>query len=70
MTASGHRRRRQTRPLLKGIPRVAISDSARKHEARGADQLITNAIDAHLQGEQSKDDDDEDGSVGVLVPAG
>jgi integrase len=41
-----------------------------QHEARGADQLITNAIDAHLQGEQSKDDDDEDGSAGVLVPAG
>jgi len=41
-----------------------------EHEARGADQLITNAIDAHLQSEQSKDDDDEDGSAGVLVPAG
>jgi integrase len=41
-----------------------------QHEARGADQLITNAIDAHLQGEQRKDDDDEDGSAGVLVPAG
>ena len=41
-----------------------------QHEARGADQLITNAIDAHLQGEQSKDDDDEDGSAGILVPAG
>ena len=26
--------------------------------------------DAHLQGEQGKDDEDEDGSVGVLVPAG
>jgi hypothetical protein len=32
---SGHRRRRQTRPLLKGIPRVAISDSA-KTRRRGA----------------------------------
>jgi hypothetical protein len=41
-----------------------------QHEARGADQLITNAIDAHVQGEQSKDDDDEDGSAGILVPAG
>jgi hypothetical protein len=41
-----------------------------EHEARGADQLITNAIDAHVQGEQSKDDDDEDGSAGALVPAG
>ena len=25
-----------------------------KHEARGADQTITNAIDAHVQGEQSR----------------
>jgi hypothetical protein len=42
-----------------------------QHEARGADQLITNAIDAHVQGEQSKDDsDEEDGSAGILVPAG
>jgi hypothetical protein len=35
-----------------------------------ADQLITNAIDVHLQGEQRKDDDDEDGSAGALIPAG
>ena len=41
-----------------------------QHEARGADQLITNAIDAHVQGEQGKDDGDENGSAGVLVPAG
>ena len=41
-----------------------------QHEARGADQLITNAIDAHLQGEQRKDDGDDDGSSGILVPAG
>jgi integrase len=39
-----------------------------QHEARGADHAITNAIDAHVQGEQRKDDDD--GSAGVLVPAG
>jgi hypothetical protein len=26
-----------------------------QHEARGADQLITSAIDAHVQGEQRKD---------------
>ena len=41
-----------------------------QHEARGADRLITNAIDAHVQGEQGKDDGDEDGSAGILVPAG
>ena len=39
-----------------------------QHEARGADQLITNAIDAHAQGEQGKDDGDEDGSAGILAP--
>ncbi len=26
-----------------------------QHEARGADQLITSAIDAHVQDEQGKD---------------
>ena len=41
-----------------------------QHEARGADQLITSAIDAHVQGEQGKDDGDENGSAGILVPAG
>jgi len=30
-----------------------------QHEARGADQLITNAVDAHVQGEQRKDGEDE-----------
>ena len=40
-----------------------------QHEARGADQAITNAIDAHVQGEQGKDDGDENGQAG-LVPAG
>jgi integrase len=41
-----------------------------QHVARGADQLITDAIDAHVQGEQRKDDGDDDGSAGILVPAG
>ena len=40
-----------------------------QHVAR-ADQLITNAIDAHAQGEQRKIDDDADRSAGILVPAG
>jgi integrase len=40
-----------------------------QHVARGADQLITDAIDAHVQG-QRKDDGDDDGSAGILVPAG
>jgi hypothetical protein len=38
-----------------------------QHEARGADQLITSAIDAHVQGEQRKGGE---GSAGVLTPAG
>jgi hypothetical protein len=41
-----------------------------QYEARGADRLITNAIDAHLQSEQRKDDEDEDGPAGALIPAG
>ena len=38
-----------------------------QHEARGADQAITRAIDTHVQAEQA-DDDDEDGPAGVLAP--
>ncbi len=41
-----------------------------QQEARGADQIVTSAIDAHVQGEQRKNGDDEDGSGGVLVPGG
>jgi hypothetical protein len=40
-----------------------------QHEARGADKRITGAIDAHVQAERDKGDDD-DGSSGALVPAG
>jgi hypothetical protein len=41
-----------------------------QHEAQGVDEAITDAIDTHVQGEQRKDDDDEDGAAGALVPAG
>jgi integrase len=41
-----------------------------QHEARGADKAITDAIDTHVQAEQAKHDDDEDGPTGVLAPAG
>ena len=41
-----------------------------QHEARGADMTITEAIDTHVQAEQTKRGDDEDGPTGVLVPAG
>ena len=39
-----------------------------QHEARGADQTITSAIDRHVQAEQRGDDDD--GAAGALVPVG
>jgi integrase len=41
-----------------------------QHKARGADERITSAIDAHVQAERHSRDDDEDGEAGVLVPAG
>ena len=43
-----------------------------QHEARGADQAITNAIDKHVQAEQDNDAqrDDDDGQAGALAPAG
>jgi integrase len=41
-----------------------------QHEAQGADKAITNAIDTRVQAEQTRRDEDEDGSAGVLVPAG
>jgi integrase len=41
-----------------------------QHEARGADKAITGGIDAHVQAERDQDDDGDDGSAGVLVPAG
>jgi hypothetical protein len=37
-----------------------------QHEARGADQAITDAIDAHVEDEKHRDD----GAAGVLVPVG
>ena len=40
-----------------------------QHEARGADQRITDAIDSHVQAERDQGDDD-DGPAGALVPAG
>ena len=41
-----------------------------QHEARGADQRITDAIDSHVQAERDGQGDDDDGPAGVLVPAG
>ncbi|SET63063.1 tyrosine-type recombinase/integrase [Nonomuraea wenchangensis] len=38
-----------------------------QHAVRGADEAITNAIDRQLE---ARDDDDDEGTAGVLVPAG
>jgi integrase len=40
-----------------------------QHEVRGADKTITNAIDTQVQAEHREDGDD-DGTAGALVPAG
>ena len=41
-----------------------------QHVARGADQVMTSAIDMHVEGEKGRDGDSEDGATGALVPAG
>jgi integrase len=44
-----------------------------QHEARGADRVITDAIDAHVQAERDnakRGDDGDDGQAGALAPAG
>jgi integrase len=41
-----------------------------QHEARGADQVITKAIDSQLPAGLRGDQDDDDGQSGSLVPAG
>jgi hypothetical protein len=48
---------------------AAIRDLIYQHEARGADQRITDAIDSHVQAGR-EDQGDDDGPAGVLVPAG
>jgi len=39
-----------------------------QHKARGAAAAMTSAIDAHIEAEQSAEDDDDDGLAGALVP--
>lgn len=41
-----------------------------QHEARGADQRVTDAIDSHVLAERDGQGDDDDGLSGVLIPAG
>ena len=40
------------------------------HEARGADKMITSAIDAHIEAGRADNGDDDDGAAGVLAPVG
>jgi hypothetical protein len=70
--------RRRPRPVV-AVPLVDLmarmgheSERAARiyqHEARGADKAITDAIDKHVYDEQRQDDDGDDGSAGVPVPA-
>ncbi len=48
---------------------LSTMTDASEHEARGADQAITSAIDGQIQAEQRREEDD-DGTAGVPVPAG
>ncbi len=41
-----------------------------QHAVRGADKVITEAIDKHLIGQERVRDDDDKGTAGALVPAG
>jgi len=41
-----------------------------QHVARGADQVITSAIDTHVEGGKPETVDGEDGAAGALVPRG
>ena len=42
-----------------------------KHQARGADKIIANSVDAHVEAERKrKEADDDDGAAGALAPVG
>jgi integrase len=41
-----------------------------QHEARGADKAITSAINAHVEAERARDEDDGGGLGDVLAPVG
>lgn len=50
-------------------PGAPVFCGLQAHQARGADNIITSHIDAHVEAERRKPDDD-DGAAGVLVPVG
>jgi integrase len=41
-----------------------------QHQARGADQAISGAIDALIEADRTDDGDNDDGTAGALVPVG
>src|SRR5215468_3896139 len=41
-----------------------------QHAARGADQAIAEAMDAHVEAQQTDDEDGDDGAAGMSAPAG
>ena len=41
-----------------------------QHVARGADQAIAEAMDAHVEAQQANDERGDDGASGVPLPAG
>ena len=41
-----------------------------QHQARGADKIITDNIDAHVEAERKRKEDGDDGAAGALVPVG
>lgn len=65
------------RPAARGIKDLLARmghDSERaapvyQHEARGADKMITDTLDAHVQAKRGGQDDD-DGPAAALVPVG
>ena len=40
-----------------------------QHAARGADQAIAEAMDAHVEAQQTDDEDGDDGASGMPAPA-
>jgi len=41
-----------------------------RHAARGADQAIAEAMDAHVEAQQADAEDRDDGTASVSAPAG
>ena len=60
---------------IKDLMARMVHDSERaapiyQHQTRGADKIITDNIDAHVEAERKRKEDGDDGTAGVLVPIG